>query len=448
MRGVRKRKNVLAILGLGIVSCVQHTNAASAENLFVRVVSSTPEVVRIVDFGNDFYVIVTNGNRKIKPKLSIQPLLPWILVKPHSSLPTVDIGSTLSYRVKEDSGSEDGSGGSVKVVKLDIEQSEVNVCHKKTSCSLNLTSDSDPKDSVNWSSVPAGISGRGGSITFNPSSLAAGEYTVKAQSELDSDIRDYCTVRIVSIEFKDVPFALARGGTCRAEAHEVVCRVSVVPENFSPVTYTISGESHGAQIESSTGRVTPGVSNSGQIKLIASVKLLPDCVAETNMLIRAIPVALKSSKVTPLVNDTFRYGGRWLHTFSSSGGSLNGVQIAECVRIQGRNPFVFNNNVDLSGSDVWLLDEKGEMDAPDCYFSGKTWFDATNFLPSPPNEGLPQTATESQYYYWRCDLENRWIEFAEGSIKTSLRFDSQGDIVVVISAYGHSVTNRYEGACP
>ena len=71
MRGVRKRKNVLAILGLGIVSCVQHTNAASAENLFVRVVSSTPEVVRIVDFGNDFYVIVTNGNRKIKPKLSI-----------------------------------------------------------------------------------------------------------------------------------------------------------------------------------------------------------------------------------------------------------------------------------------------------------------------------------------------------------------------------------------
>ena len=71
MRGVRRRKNVLAILSLGIGLCVQYANAASAENLFVRVVSSTPEVVRIVDFGNDFYVIVTNGNRKIKPKLSI-----------------------------------------------------------------------------------------------------------------------------------------------------------------------------------------------------------------------------------------------------------------------------------------------------------------------------------------------------------------------------------------
>ena len=54
MRGVRRRKNVLAILSLGIGLCVQYANAASAENLFVRVVSSTPEVVRIVDFGNDF----------------------------------------------------------------------------------------------------------------------------------------------------------------------------------------------------------------------------------------------------------------------------------------------------------------------------------------------------------------------------------------------------------
>ena len=35
-------RNVLAILSLGIGLCVQYANAASAENLFVRVSSFTP----------------------------------------------------------------------------------------------------------------------------------------------------------------------------------------------------------------------------------------------------------------------------------------------------------------------------------------------------------------------------------------------------------------------
>ena len=101
MRGVRKRKNVLAILSLGIGLCVQYANAASAENLFVRVSSFTPGVVRIVDAGADFYVIVTNCDKKIKTELSIQPLSPWVLVKPHSSLTTVDIGVSCPIELRK-----------------------------------------------------------------------------------------------------------------------------------------------------------------------------------------------------------------------------------------------------------------------------------------------------------------------------------------------------------
>ena len=101
MRGVRKRKNVLAILSLGIGLCVQYANAASAENLFVRVSSFTPGVVRIVDAGADFYVIVTNCDKKIKTELSIQPLSPWVLVKPHSSLTTVDIGVSCPIKLRK-----------------------------------------------------------------------------------------------------------------------------------------------------------------------------------------------------------------------------------------------------------------------------------------------------------------------------------------------------------
>ena len=58
--GIRKRKNLLSILSLGIVLCAQYANAASAENLFVRVLSSTPGVREVVSLGDDFYVTTRN----------------------------------------------------------------------------------------------------------------------------------------------------------------------------------------------------------------------------------------------------------------------------------------------------------------------------------------------------------------------------------------------------
>lgn len=299
MRGVRRRKNVLAILSLGIGLCVQYANAASAENLFVRVVSSTPEVVRIVDFGNDFYVIVTNGNRKIKPKLSIQPLLPWILVKPHGSLSTVDIGSTLSYRVKEDSGSEDGSGGSVKVVKLDIEQSEVNVCHKKTSCSLNLTSDSDPKDSVNWSSVPAGISGRGGTITFNPSSLAAGEYLVKAQSEISSEAVDFCTVRVVQLTTRALASVPEDTLRRRIGVGERV-RLTLTPGSLPKVSWSVIGL---GELESDKGTATFTAPSRGASTVVKASYPGDECSASFSVVAPSSVTLAKTfgmGKTTPL----------------------------------------------------------------------------------------------------------------------------------------------------
>lgn len=104
------------------------------------------------------------------------------------------------YRVRDDSGTEDKPKGQIRVLKLDIEQSEVNVCWSDTICALNLTNDSYPGGNAIWSSVPEGISGVGDSITFSPKELPPGRYTVSARSEKVPTYKDTCIVRIVKVE--------------------------------------------------------------------------------------------------------------------------------------------------------------------------------------------------------------------------------------------------------
>ncbi len=48
-------------------------------------------------------------------------------------------------------------------------------------------------------SNPAGISGSGNSITFNPNALTAGEYTVTTRSGIVSSYTDMCIVRVVKV---------------------------------------------------------------------------------------------------------------------------------------------------------------------------------------------------------------------------------------------------------
>lgn len=144
MNGCRKRKNVLAILSLGMGLCVQYANAASDMNMFVKVSSTTPGVERVVSVSNDFYVTTWGVKRGFCAEIAVEALSPWVLVNPISGSTTLGIGEMDLYRVRDDSGTEDKPKGQIRVLKLDIEQSEVNVCWSDTICALNLTNDSYP----------------------------------------------------------------------------------------------------------------------------------------------------------------------------------------------------------------------------------------------------------------------------------------------------------------
>lgn len=85
-------------------------------------------------------------------------------------------------------------------MKLDIAPSEKYVCWKASSATLELTSDSSPGGVVVWSSVPAGISGRGRTISFSPNRLSPGTYTVTARLARFPNYKATCIVHVVKVE--------------------------------------------------------------------------------------------------------------------------------------------------------------------------------------------------------------------------------------------------------
>ena len=171
--------------------------AASAANTYVTVESSTTGVEGIYAVGDDFYV-TTRGvcSPPFAAEIEITANSPWHLKESTSRRLRLAIGESGEYRVDDGSGVEEGPKGDIYVLKLDIEQSEINVCWKSTSCTLNLTDDSYTGGGVEWTSGPTGISGRGRAITFNPSLLDPGEYVVTARTDV---VKAYFDTRIVRV---------------------------------------------------------------------------------------------------------------------------------------------------------------------------------------------------------------------------------------------------------
>lgn len=121
---------------------------------------------------------------------------PWGLIKPESGELEIRIGKHGAYKVEDETGAEDAVTGRIYVLKLDIEQTAVGNDSKPNSLTLKLTSDSAPGGTAQWSSQPAGISGNGNNVTFNPKKLAPGKYTVTVRSGIVPGYFDTCTVQI------------------------------------------------------------------------------------------------------------------------------------------------------------------------------------------------------------------------------------------------------------
>ena len=136
--------------------------------------------------------------------------------------------------------------------------------------------------------------------------------------------------------------------------------------------------------------------------------MLPMCYSETNLTIHAIPVEWVSSTIVPVQESTDVYGAGWVHTFSSSGGSLENVYIAEAVTNQPPNPFGYDYNVAAPPPTVnqWDLGANGTMIVADNYTTSRQYIDATKF------DSFPQVATDLQWYYWSCPRCSIWTRFS------------------------------------
>lgn len=215
--------------------------AVTANNVFVTVSSSTAGVEGIFPVGGDFYV-TTRGvtNPPFRADIGISANSPYYLVKPSSGRMNLTVGENEEYRVRDESGAEDSFTGCVYVVKIEIEPRETNVCWKTTSCKLKLTDDSVPGGVAVWTSSPGGISGSGNSITFNPSALSAGEYTVTARSGIVPSYFSTCIVRIVRIDTTTIAKVPTNRRRRKIGVGEKVY-LSIYPRSAGPASWMVEG---------------------------------------------------------------------------------------------------------------------------------------------------------------------------------------------------------------
>ncbi len=189
----------LACLVAGLCNVGSTALAAGADNAYVSVYSMEASAAYAID--NDIYLLSEQLSSPV-PELfvSVSAKDPFVLVSPESGNVRLAPGRGCGYRVRDESGSEDSFSGMIHAVKLDIAPAEKYVCWKASSSTLELTSDSAPEGVVVWSSVPAGISGRGRTISFSPNRLSPGTYTVTARLARFPNYKDTCIVHVVKVE--------------------------------------------------------------------------------------------------------------------------------------------------------------------------------------------------------------------------------------------------------
>ncbi|RLG89768.1 MAG: hypothetical protein DRO36_07245, partial [Candidatus Hecatellales archaeon] len=195
-----------------------------------------------------------------------------------------------------------------------------------------------------------------------------------------------------------IPETYARHPNCDIKKHQSTCQVEIEPKEAGnqALTFKIIGNKYGAEIDEGTGIITPGITQSGQIKARVEVKDYPNCYDEKTFLIKARPMEVKSSFVIPYIP----YGGQWTHTFQSTGESLLGEMITEEV-FQGNDPFNLNHHVS-KGTYNWSLNSSGTMTNSDTYWIHPIFINLNSF------DKFPQIETVIQTYHWLCPLSGEW----------------------------------------
>lgn len=277
------RVGIVALACCGVHPCACAW-AASGQNAYVTVSCAAAGTEDVVPKGADFYVTTRGVDAaNFCADIEVKAHSPYYLVSPEDGRLRCRIGGGGGYEVRDESGTEDSFSGSVEVLKLDIEPEETNICWKSTSCTLKLTRDSHPGGAAVWLSSPAGISGQGNSVTFNPNALLPGVYTVTARSGAVEDYKDTCIVRIYGLLSETVASIPSdRTRTVLGVGEEV--NVALVPLE-SQAKWSISG---------GAGEISPDCGYAVCVKAPASAT-----VFDVQCSIKELTLVLRFSVVEP-----------------------------------------------------------------------------------------------------------------------------------------------------
>ena len=297
-----------------------------------------------------------------------------------------------------------------------------------------------------WSLGPENGTTNVQSFSTEPIHLSCGTYPAEGTVTASSSQCNAChastsssnTARIGKLSvagFTKSP-AWARGTTCSLDKHQTTCTGSVSPAGISDVVYSIQGDAHGATIDASSGLISPGRNQSGEIIVRVAAAIDSSCFVTTNLLIHAIPTGIVS---TTHSTNSLHYGAWFAHKVASSGGDIEGIKCTEIVSVS-RDDFgtgfpgategafveaIFPNRI--------LLDK---IETPDSFIH------LSDFVPSPPKRGLPAVLETPQVLEWKCEEDDKWVPFVNVSIVVSLEQRPEG-FFVVTTDNGDSFVESY-----
>jgi hypothetical protein len=291
---------------------------------------------------------------------------------------------------------------------------------------------------ANNGAVLGGGTGRTTTLTA-PVGSVGGVITIQAADAANpADVAPPLNINLVEIQQPTFAFAPAMPAFAPPNTMDAsVCgntataAVVTVPA-ARPVTWSIVGSRVGAAINPATGVVTPSPTQTGNIRVRATDNALPAARNEQTLTIQAFPTGITRTQIAaggfpmPAASGG-PYGAIYTHTFKSSGGNIANVMITERV-FSGNNPFLFGGLPVLPGV---LNAAAGALQ--DTIGTPAARVNIHNFLPSPPNPGLPQLMDTPQILHWRSDQcspapaappaaapGDFWVPFVNVPIKANL----------------------------
>jgi hypothetical protein len=273
-------------------------------------------------------------------------------------------------------------------------------------------------------------SGRSATITA-PAGSTGGPITVRA-ADAANPLVDFADANIVLVEIQQPTFAFAPPMPGVAPPNTMdssVCNNTATANAVTvpagrAVRWSLRGNARGAAINPATGVINPSATQTGAVTVRATDNTLRDALAEQALTIRAHPTriirTINTGAIPPAAGGP--YGAVYDHLFASSGGSLLNVDVSERV-FNESDPFNTGFAPVVPGPpNIWTLNAAGRM-IGDFMFSGagNPGIDVNQFLPSPPNPGLPQAWHTPQILYWRSiQCGGQWVPFANINITATL----------------------------